>query len=170
MPEQINHASVTPFEGPYREVLSLLEQARDYAKHRTKRPVPPTSANGSGHLISVEGLRVPCEALRVTTRLSQCLAWLLLQKAIQHGELPPEAALRPENRLDGVVVCEQEGGETDPATPEGLRDLLERSRRIYAQVKRLDAGLDAVHQVRQAPEGNTKRRPRFAPEPPSVSR
>lgn len=147
MPEQINPASVTPFEGPYQEVLSLLERARDYAKHGVKRPMAPP-ANSAKQPISVEGLRVNCEALRVTTRLSQCLAWLMIQKAIQHGELPPEAARRPENRLDGEAVCRNEEGEADPCVPEGLRDLLKRSRRIYARVKRLDDGLDTARMVR----------------------
>lgn len=147
MPERINHASIAPFEGPYREVLSLLERARTYAKHSVNRHMPPRPANGSHLPIAVDGLRINCEALRVTTRLSQCLAWLMVQKAIQHGELPPDAARRPENRLDGEAVCEHEGGEADPGVPEGLRDLLKRSRRIYARVKRLDAGLDRHHKV-----------------------
>lgn len=147
MPEQINHASVTPFEGPYQEVLNLLERARAYAQYSTKR-TKPWPVNGTGQPISTEGLRVNCEALRVTTRLSQCLAWLMVQKAIQHGELPPEAARRPENRLDGAAVCQNEEGEADPCVPDGLRDLLKRSRRIYARVKRLDDGLDTARMAR----------------------
>jgi len=135
MVKQINHTAasgaVAVLDGPYREVLDLLEQARSHAE-RTRRSSFPR------RIASRNRTRASCEALRVTTRLSQCLAWLMVQKAIHAGELPPEAALEPERRLDGHAVCTVTDAEDDPEISQELRSLLTRSRRLFERVSRLD--------------------------------
>ncbi len=139
MAEQINHfdgqATIPFLDGPYREVLDLLEQARRHAVLRTLPHRRPSNANGSD---GIRRAKLSCEALRITSRLSQCLAWLMVQKAINAGELPPEAALDPDKRLDGKEVCEVPGAEDDPEVPPELRNLLVRSRHLYERVARLD--------------------------------
>jgi regulator of CtrA degradation len=66
------------------------------------------------------------------------MAWLLAQKAVQAGEISPVAAAAA-YRLSEDDMCLLEGGaETTAALPEGLRDLLERSRALYVRVTRLD--------------------------------
>ena len=135
MAKQINHmtapAVVTVLDGPYREVMDLLEQARSHAE-RTRRTSYPR------RMPSRSRTRASCEALRVTTRLSHCLAWLMVQKAIHAGELPPEAALDPDKRLDGHAVCVVYDAEDDPDISDELRSLLTRSRRLFERVSRLD--------------------------------
>lgn len=129
-----------PFlDGPYREVLDLLEQARRHAVHRSLPRKRPANASGRD---GVKRAKVSCEALRITTRLSHCLAWLMVQKAINAGELPPEAALDPDKRLDGHQVCGVAGAEDDPELPSEMRHLLVKSRRLYERVSRLDDRLD----------------------------
>ena len=136
MTQQINQrtapAAVVVLDGPYREVMDLLEQARNHAERtrRTSYPrrMPPSRSR----------TRASCEALRVTTRLSHCLAWLMVQKAIHAGELPPEAALDPDKRLDGHEVCNVTDAEQDPEISDELRSLLTRSRRLFERVSRLD--------------------------------
>lgn len=142
MSEQINHLSASPavaiLDGPYREVMDLLEQARSHAEVTRQ-----TSATRRGP--SRDRTRASCEALRVTTRLSQCLAWLLFQKAIHAGELPPEAALDPDKRLDGHAVCTAAAdAEDDPGIPPELRRLLHRSRTLYERVSRLDRRIEQM--------------------------
>jgi regulator of CtrA degradation len=135
MAKQINHttatAAVMVLDGPYREVLDLLEQARSHAERSRRNSFPRP-------VVSHNRTRASCEALRVTTRLSHCLAWLMVQKAIQVGELPPEAALDPERRLDGHAVCSVTDAEDDPDISDELRSLLTRSRRLFERVSRLD--------------------------------
>lgn len=136
MTQQINQRTAPPavvvLDGPYREVMDLLEQARSHAERtrRTSFPrrLPPSRSR----------TRASCEALRVTTRLSQCLAWLMVQKAIHAGELPPEAARDPDKRLDGHEVCGVTDAEQDPEISDELRSLLTRSRRLFERVSRLD--------------------------------
>lgn len=146
MSEQINHmplgGSVALLDGPYRDVIALLETARDYAGR--PRPAPVADGFRSATVVSIRHLEASCEALRVTSRLSHCLAWLMIQKAIHAGELPPEAAWEPENRLPAPPVCTAIGGERNPSLPSGLRDLLRMSRQLYERLARLDAQLDAV--------------------------
>jgi len=133
---QINHFSraepgVEAFDRTYQEVLSLLDRARDYAVSRVANP-ERASLESSHKLIAT------CEAMRVTSRLTQCLAWLLVQRAIHSGELPPEAAGEPENRLGGEAVCAEGGHEEDGEMPFELRGLLKDSRLIYERLSRLD--------------------------------
>lgn len=62
----------------------------------------------------------------------------MIQKAIHAGELPPEAALDPDKRLDGHEVCTVTDAEGDPEISDELRSLLTRSRRLFERVSRLD--------------------------------
>lgn len=137
MAKQINHmtgdATVLVLDGPYREVMDLLEQARSHAERTRRR-----HGHHPRRTQSRSRTRASCEALRVTTRLSHCLAWLMVQKAIHAGELPPEAALDPDKRLDGHDVCAVTEAEDDPEIPPELRSLLTRSRRLFERVSRLD--------------------------------
>jgi regulator of CtrA degradation len=84
-----------------------------------------------------ERLQISCEAMRVTARLSHVMAWLLAQKAVQAGEISPVAAAAA-YRLSEDDVCLLEGADVSMALPEGLRDLLDKSRALYVRVTRLD--------------------------------
>lgn len=130
-------AVVLHIDGPYRDTLVLLEEARDLAvSGRIK------SWNGSQ---SADRLRVSCESMRITARLTQCMAWLLVQRAVREGELSREEALRTEYRLDGQEVCDDGSAEHHGFLPDELRDLMRRSRTLYSRISRLDQELDVVH-------------------------
>ena len=113
------------------ETLALLVQARDYMSYAVPAHQPD--------LLPAERLQISCEAMRVTARLSHVMAWLLAQKAVQAGEISPVVAAAA-YRLTEDDQCLLEGGaERTAALPEGLRDLLEKSRALYVRVTRLDA-------------------------------
>jgi regulator of CtrA degradation len=112
------------------ETLGLLARARDYMSCAV-----PANQNG---LLPAERLQISCEALRVTARLSHVMAWLLAQKAVQAGEISAMAAAAA-YRLSEDDLCLLEGGaERTVALPEGLRELLDKSRALYVRVTRLD--------------------------------
>ena len=148
MLNQINHAnaSVTPFDGTFQDVMALLEEAREYARGRVYDE--PANTDGGADTPSQVTSRIKVtatrEALRVTSRLTQCLAWLLLQRDIQEGELASEAALEPENRLSGESICAERGGEDDEELPDALRTLLRDSRKLYQRLERLDIDVAAA--------------------------
>src|SRR3546814_13792230 len=77
------------------------------------------------------------EATRMTTQITQVIAWLMIQKAIAGGELAWSEATRPEHRLGGRAVCFDGAGTGNARLPETLRALLDRSHRLYVRVSRL---------------------------------
>lgn len=118
------------FGKTYDETMALLVASRDYLAN-----AQPADARG---LKPIERLRVNCEAMRLTTRLTQIMAWLLAQRAVYEGEMSRELASSSEFRLSADEICL---AETDPAAgvlPPRLRELLDQSRRLYVRVARLD--------------------------------
>ena len=120
--------ATTFFSKTYDEARGLVVEAMDYARDPgEKTRLPPTLSM----LCSVE-------SLRLTARLTQIMAWLLFQRAVHAGEVSPEQAAEPSNRLGGQEVCNGRNGEHIEALPGGLRDLLLRSRKLYQRIARLD--------------------------------
>ena len=125
--------SVAFFDRTYEEALTLAREARDYLA----QPAQLDPAQKS----PFDQLAESCEAMRLTARITQVIAWLLVQKAIHAGELTRADARKPENRLSGHEVCaiasEAEESELSPR----LRNLLARSHSLYTRIERLDGML-----------------------------
>lgn len=133
--------AISFLDGTYREALALTREARDYVLHqerRDKAQLPPD-----------QQLVASCESLRLTARLTQVMSWLLVQKAVQAGEIDRVQASAPELRLSGQSVCAVTKPAGGIAMPDRLGELLERSHALYSRVERLDALLD---QAGPAPE------------------
>jgi regulator of CtrA degradation len=119
------------FSKTYDETMSLLVEVRDYVAHDPKRD--------REDLAPSIGALLCCEALRVTARLTQVMAWLLAQKAIHAGELSPAQLVAQNGPLAEIEICmADEAGEEIGFLPQYFRDLLDRSRRLYLRVARLD--------------------------------
>lgn len=123
-------AEMAQFTRTYDETLDLIVEARNYMVH-----LRPTSRRLRG---TGESLRLSCEALRVTSRLTQVMAWLMLQRAVQDGEITATEACAEEYRLSGQSVCLDESAEEDHNIPAGLRSLLNRSLSLYQRISRLE--------------------------------
>ncbi len=118
------------FDRTYAETLALLEEARAFVAAGHWNDLP------SGGMINMLSAR---EALRVTTRLSQVLAWLLARRAVAEGEIAvEEAALAEKWRLGASNICRDRSGDAIKELPDTLRRMLERSYRLYVRVARLD--------------------------------
>ena len=129
---------VAYFDSTYEEAVALARDARDYLLYQESADNAKLSPAGR--------LTVSCEAMRVTTRVTQIIAWLLVQKAVHAGEMERAQAAGPPFRLGGQKVCKAAAPPGGEALPEGLTELLDRSLSLYARVERLDAMLDR-HQV-----------------------
>jgi regulator of CtrA degradation len=119
------------FDRTYRETMTLLVEARDYMRFR--EPVDRSALPDDQRLV------VNCEALRLTSRLTHIMAWLLIQRAVHAGEISAAEAADDDHRLAGQTVCRERGATRDIAMPPLLAQLLERSYQLYARVERLDA-------------------------------
>lgn len=118
------------FGGTYDEAMTLMVEARNYMSFVEQRE--------RRKLEAMAGLRMSCEAMRVTSRLTQVMAWLMMQRAIHDGEIEAAAALAEENRLSGTDVCLDESFGADETLPSGLRSLLTRSLHLYQRIARLE--------------------------------
>ncbi|HYE00754.1 MAG TPA: DUF1465 family protein [Alphaproteobacteria bacterium] len=118
------------FNRTYDETMALLVEARNYVAHQ--------EATDRQRLAAPARLRVSAESMRVTSRLTQVMAWLLAQKAVHAGELTAEAVASDDYALSGAAVCREPGAVDDPELPSRLRGLLDRSHRLYVRVARLD--------------------------------
>lgn len=86
-----------------------------------------------------QAYKVSCEAMRITVRLTQVIAWFLLQKAVLAGELTREELLSDDCRVLRGKHCLESASETDPEIPPRLRELLKESRALYLRILRLDS-------------------------------
>ncbi|MBP2228034.1 regulator of CtrA degradation [Azospirillum agricola] len=123
------------FNGPYDETMALLIEARNYiayydvSEHRKLSPQVR--------------LQISYESMRVTSRLTQVMAWLLAQKAVHAGEITREQAAGGDFSLTGGEICSDPSGPENEELPAGLRSLLERSHNLYMRIDRLDSMLRA---------------------------
>jgi regulator of CtrA degradation len=80
--------------------------------------------------------------MRLTTRLMQLASWLLLHRAVKEGEMSLAQANQEKAKVKLSPV-----DTTDPNNvtllPALLRDLIARSQRLQAQVRRLDSTIHA---------------------------
>ena len=122
-------AHATEFFGKtYGEAMSLLVEARDYLAYR--EPLD------RGVLVMEERLRLCSETMRLTSRLTQIMAWLMTQRAVYEGEIAPERALDGHDPLAALEICMRD--DAVDKLPQRLSSLLERSHRLYIRVARLD--------------------------------
>lgn len=81
------------------------------------------------------------ESMRVTTRLMQAASWLLIQRSVREGEMRAEDAAGERYRLGSKEICFGGRSENVELLPATLRDLLERSEKLYRRIARLEDAL-----------------------------
>jgi regulator of CtrA degradation len=126
--------TVAYFDSTFDEALALTRQARDYLAYQEKADL--------ANLSPVGRMAASCESMRMTARMTQVIAWLLVQKAVHAGELTREEAAGAKYRLAGQGICEDVEPLAAEPLPERLCELLASSHQMYQRVARLDAMLD----------------------------
>lgn len=121
------------FRRTYREGMDLVEEAAAYLDGEGREQAK--------HLPRMAALAYAAESMRVTTRLMQVAAWLLVQKAVHEGEMTPEEAAQEKYRLSGHSVARAKPLQGADLLPGGLRSLMEKSVRTFERIERLDRQL-----------------------------
>ncbi|HEX7776373.1 MAG TPA: DUF1465 family protein [Parvibaculum sp.] len=121
------------FQRTYREGMQLVEETSAYLDG------PGRAA--ARHLSRQASLAYAGESMRLTTRLMQVAAWLLVRKAVHEGEMMAEEATAEKYRLAAKEIARSGRIAGAQALPAPLLDLIERSERLYARVERLDTQL-----------------------------
>lgn len=118
------------FKPLYSEGMGLVEQAAEYLDGEGRAEARKLSRIGA--------TLYAAESMRLTTRLMQIASWLLLQRAANSGEMTRDqvASEKSKVRLDTASAHDDAEGWSE--LPDSFRDLVRRSLRLQALVRRMD--------------------------------
>lgn len=136
------------FKPLYDEGMGLVEQAAEYLDGNGR-----VEARGLSRLAAT---LYAAESMRLTTRLMQVASWLLLQRAANSGEMTREqvASEKAKVRLDTASAQDSTPGWNE--LPVAFRDLVTRSLRLQALVRRVDEEIyGAPADADVVPDGDT---------------
>src|SRR6186997_284604 len=118
----------------FREGMDLVEETAAYLDGAGR-----TEAKALDRSVS---LTYATESMRLTTRLMQLASWLLLHRAVKEGEMTLSQANKEKSKVK-LAAGEPGDPETIKLLPERLRGLIDRSKKLNDQVRRLDANIYA---------------------------
>lgn len=123
-------ANSAQFKTLYTEGMGLVEETANY--------LDGPGRTASKALPRLAAVLYAAESMRLTTRLMQMASWLLLQRAVNNGEMNRDQVMAEKSkvRLDSFNCDRSAPGWAD--LPEAFRDLVERSLRIQNRVAILD--------------------------------
>ncbi len=132
-------AASPAFKELFRDGMSLVEETAAYLDG-------PGRAESKG-LERGAALAYATESMRLTTRLMQLASWLLLQRAVNEGELTQEQAAQEKSKVRLSSV----GAPTPQATidelPEALAGLIGKAMRLQERIIHMDRLLFGAERV-----------------------
>jgi regulator of CtrA degradation len=128
-------ANSSLFATLFRDGMTLVDETASYL-------------DGAGRIESKKlarsaGLVYATESLRLTNRLMHLASWLLLHRAVKEGEITLAQAHKEKNKVS-LTSCEPGDPKSLALLPAKLQDLITRSARLQAEVRRLDATMHAA--------------------------
>ena len=120
------------FEKLFAEGMALVEETAAY--------LDGPGRDDSKALDRAGALSYATESMKLTTRLMQAASWLLAQRAVAEGEMKPDEVRNEKYRLGTDKPMDGLWPEGESA-PQVLVDLVNRSRALYARLKRVDESL-----------------------------
>ena len=136
-------AASAAFKMLFREGMSLVEDTAAYLDgpgREESRSLPRPAA-----------LAYATESMRLTTRLMQVASWLLLQRAVNEGELTPAQARSEKHRVRLADRDVANPAELFEQLPETLRAFSAKSLRLQARVVHLDRALAEAEAAQPTP-------------------
>jgi regulator of CtrA degradation len=135
--------SSAAFKSLFREGMTLVEETAAY--------LDGPGRVDSKELVRSGALAYATESMRLTTRLMQLASWLLLQRAVNEGEMTPEQARQEKNKVKLRSPAPGPDERTFELLPERLRQLIRQSLRLQERIRYLD---EAVAQRAQMPDAD----------------
>jgi regulator of CtrA degradation len=125
----------------FRDGMALVEETATYLDGPGRQESKKLGRSAS--------LVYATESMRLTTRLMQLASWLLLHRAVKEGEMSLAQASKEKTK-----VRLANGDRGDPQSiallPERLQELIAHSKKLQAEVMRLDATIHAPVSATQA--------------------
>jgi regulator of CtrA degradation len=133
---QMSFSGSALFRRTFDEGMALVEETARYLDGPGRADARTLSRKGA---ILYAG-----ESMRLTTRMMQAASWLLVQRAVNDGDMEADRAASSRYRLGSKEICLGAPSEHGvDLLPEALRDLLTRSETLYRRILRLDETLFA---------------------------
>ena len=118
------------FGALFRQGMSLVENVAAYLDGPGRKEAKALARSAA--------LAYATESMRLTTRLMQLASWLLLQRAVNEGELTIEQAKSEKTKVK-LAPFQPPHEESLNALPKRLRQLIDDSRKLHEAVQRMDA-------------------------------
>jgi regulator of CtrA degradation len=134
-------ASSQVFAALFRDGMALVEETASYLDGPGRQESRKLERNGS--------LVYATESMRLTTRLMQLASWLLLHRAVKEGEMTLAQASKEKAKVR-LAACEPGDAKSIALLPVKLQELIARSVKLQAEVRRLDATMHAAVPARIA--------------------
>lgn len=112
----------------YLDAMVLADEARSY--------FDDLGRNDHDALPPADRVTFSCESIKATTRLMHVIAWLLIQRAVEAGELTAQAARHPSHRLGAAP---DSAPDAIVSLPLAARALIRASIDLHDRVAALDA-------------------------------
>ncbi|HYA05529.1 MAG TPA: DUF1465 family protein [Xanthobacteraceae bacterium] len=141
-------ASSQVFAALFREGMALVEETAGY--------LDGSGRQESKKLARSAGLVYATESMRLTTRLMQLASWLLLHRAVKEGEMTLAQANKEKSKVR-LAACEPGDAKSLTLLPPKLQELIARSTKLQAEVRRLDATMHAAAPARAAADNPVER-------------
>ena len=127
-------ASSQAFSLLFRDGMGLVEETAAYLDGAGRKEAKKLERGAA--------LAYATESMRLTTRLMQLASWLLLHRAVKEGEMTLAQANKEKLKVK-LTAGEPGDPETIKQLPESLCTLIDRSKKLNDQVRRLDASIYA---------------------------
>jgi regulator of CtrA degradation len=132
-------ASSQVFAALFRDGMALVEETATY--------LDGSGRNESKKLERSAAMVYATESMRLTTRLMQLASWLLLHRAVKEGEMTLAQASKEKSKVR-LAACDPGDAKSIALLPGRLQELIARSVKLQAEVRRLDATMHAAPPLR----------------------
>lgn len=114
----------------YREGMTLIEEVASYLDGEGRADSRILSREAS--------FLYATESMRLTTRLMQLASWLLLQRAVNEGEISKENARSEKEKVKFSATPSERGGPGYDQLPPVLRGYIDDGDRLFDRVMQFD--------------------------------
>lgn len=118
------------FDSLYRDGMSLIEEVASYLDGAGRADSKTLERDAS--------LVYATESMRLTTRLMQLASWLLLQRAVNEGEITPENARVEKEKVKFSATPSERGGPGWGGLPEALKGFITKGDQLFLRVQKFD--------------------------------
>lgn len=123
-------AASPAFNKLYAEGMALVEETASYLEGPGRREAKVLSR--------VAATLYAAESMRLTTRLMQLASWLLLQRALNSGEMTIEQVTSEKSKIRLETSSSNKNIDSWDELPAEFKELVRQSLRLQARIRRMD--------------------------------